>query len=215
MTDGRCTLELVGVAGGPPPTWPIRGRVVIGRHEACEVVLSVDGVSRRHAEVADDPAGPTIRDLGSRNGTFVGGRRVGEEPVRVVDGDRIVLGGAVELRLRDPLATPFVPAVGRLRGLWLDPDRADVWIDGRVLDPPLTTPQLDLLRLLDAADGAVVDRVRIVDTVWGAAASEGVTDDAVTKLVQRVRVRLAELEGDHAHVEVVRGRGVRLRQPGD
>ena len=65
---------------------------VIGRSRECDIVLADSNVSRRHAEIR--PAGPgwAVGDLGSTNGVRVNGRRVGDEPMPVQDGDRLELG---------------------------------------------------------------------------------------------------------------------------
>jgi uncharacterized membrane protein YhaH (DUF805 family) len=54
-----------------------RDSFVIGRNSTdCDLVISDDGVSRRHAELSMTSAGLTIRDLGSANGTTLDGRPV-------------------------------------------------------------------------------------------------------------------------------------------
>ncbi len=52
--------------------------VVIGTDKACDVVLTDAFVSRRHCSVAPSPAGFSITDLGSRNGTVIDGVAVGK-----------------------------------------------------------------------------------------------------------------------------------------
>jgi DNA-binding NtrC family response regulator len=52
--------------------------VVVGRNAACELVVEDGKVSAVHAELVATEHGVRLRDLGSRNGTFVGGVRVGE-----------------------------------------------------------------------------------------------------------------------------------------
>jgi FHA domain-containing protein/uncharacterized protein DUF1707 len=74
----------------------LRARLVIGRSAACELVLSDDTVSRRHAELRIEDGTWLLRDLGSSNGTWVNGRRVVEAEVR--PGDVLHLGGA-QIRL--------------------------------------------------------------------------------------------------------------------
>jgi DNA-binding winged helix-turn-helix (wHTH) protein len=50
-------------------------------------------VSRRHARVVVSKGRASIEDLGSKNGTFVGGERIqASEPRRLVEGDEIRLG---------------------------------------------------------------------------------------------------------------------------
>lgn len=70
----------------------------IGRDPRCDVVVDGDGeVSRRHALLERLPAGWVLRDLGSRNGTFINGERVAatralhhRDEIRI-GGTRIVL----------------------------------------------------------------------------------------------------------------------------
>ena len=52
--------------------------VIVGRNAACQVVLDDGKCSAVHAEFVATEQGVRVRDLGSRNGTFVGGVRVGE-----------------------------------------------------------------------------------------------------------------------------------------
>ena len=70
------------------------GGNVIGRDPRCAVWLDASGVSRRHAEIAVSVEGAAIEDLGSRNGTFVDGRRVTASQ-RLHDGEVLELGTAV------------------------------------------------------------------------------------------------------------------------
>jgi pSer/pThr/pTyr-binding forkhead associated (FHA) protein/S1-C subfamily serine protease len=70
-------------------------RIRLGRGSECEVrpvAESEHTVSRVHAELSVGPSGAlSLRDVGSRNGTFLNGERVGSAtPVRL--GDRIMLG---------------------------------------------------------------------------------------------------------------------------
>lgn len=64
--------------------------LVIGRLAECDVVLSDDSVSRRHAEVTRRTGDIYVRDLGSTNGTKVNGAGVRER--RLLDGDEIRVG---------------------------------------------------------------------------------------------------------------------------
>lgn len=78
---------------------PCPARLVAGRGEMCDVILDDADCSRQHAEFVRDNEGVVVRDLGSKNGLFVGGRRVTERRLR--DGDKIQLGRTV-LEFRDP-----------------------------------------------------------------------------------------------------------------
>ena len=65
-------------------------RLALGRDETSDFVLPDHKVSRRHCEFDLSGELPVIRALGSKNGTFVNGSRVGE--VELKDGDVIRLG---------------------------------------------------------------------------------------------------------------------------
>ena len=62
----------------------------IGRDPGNHVQLPLPEVSKKHAFLQHTPTGWSIRDLGSRNGLFVNGRRVQETTVQ--DGDRLTIG---------------------------------------------------------------------------------------------------------------------------
>jgi len=65
--------------------------MTVGTLESNDVVVDADGVSRVHAVFERFGATWCVRDLGSRNRTFVnGGRNVGERALHPAD--EIVLG---------------------------------------------------------------------------------------------------------------------------
>ncbi len=66
-------------------------RLRIGRAEDNDLVLPDPRVSRFHAEIVKGPEGHVLRDLGSTNGTLVGGRRIRERLLE--EGDVITIGG--------------------------------------------------------------------------------------------------------------------------
>ena len=61
------------------------GDTVIGRDPEAHVCIDEPSVSRRHATILTSADGAMLRDLGSRNGTFVDGRRV-DAPTPLVNG---------------------------------------------------------------------------------------------------------------------------------
>ncbi len=70
--------------------YPVEGMARIGRGLECDVTLNDPGVSRAHAVIETEGAEPTVRDLGSTNGTFVNGARV--QAARLRDGDELRFG---------------------------------------------------------------------------------------------------------------------------
>ena len=64
--------------------------LLVSQGAACDVTLNDPSVSRAHAVVETAGTEPTVRDLGSTNGTFVNGARV--QAARLRDGDELRFG---------------------------------------------------------------------------------------------------------------------------
>jgi DNA-binding winged helix-turn-helix (wHTH) protein len=69
------------------------GPNIIGREPGVDVLLDVVGISRRHAQITIDGSQAILEDLGSKNGTFVGGQ-LSSVATPLADGDRIQFGQA-------------------------------------------------------------------------------------------------------------------------
>ncbi len=82
-----------------------RGEVVIGRGQDATIELPFPAISGRHARVFRDDGGYCVEDLGSANGTRLGGRRlVAHVAEAIVVGDVVDVAG-VELRFEGELAS--------------------------------------------------------------------------------------------------------------
>jgi DNA-binding winged helix-turn-helix (wHTH) protein len=185
---------------------------IIGRGSDCNVILPERQVSRHHARITRDDNTYVLHDLG-KNGTHVNGVRV-QDKTRLHDGDEIQIALAVKMVFVGTDATlPLTfDLPTRERGLLVDTEQRSVTLDGTLLEPPLSLAQFRLLNLLYEAEGAVVDRDTIVDTVWPGTDGIGVTEQAIDALVRRLRDRLAELTDENI-VVTVRGHGFRLEDP--
>jgi len=95
----------------------LRESLVIGRQSEGFVEFLADDaqVSRRHAELLIDGSSFIISDLGSQNGTYVNGVKIGE-PFTLSDGDRIRIGTTSFLfrgdGVEDSLGTTILAAQG-------------------------------------------------------------------------------------------------------
>jgi len=106
------TLRVIrGLDIGAEHRLPVPTGYVIGRDADCSLRLAqgplTDTLSRHHCRIEVGPDGAFVRDLSSRNGTFVNdtniGQRVRGQPVAVdpepgpryglADGDRLRIGG--------------------------------------------------------------------------------------------------------------------------
>jgi pSer/pThr/pTyr-binding forkhead associated (FHA) protein len=175
----------------------------LGRAADNDVVVRDPTVSRHHAELLGDPAhGYQIVDRGSRNGTFVNGRRV--ERARLGPSDRIGIGYH-EFRLRRT-----GPAGGYT--LAQSVDRAEWWkLAATVAISVLTVVGAGLAfwgawlggRAVDDDRRAVMETVRVQQ--------QGVGDDtrvrAEASLAAAYRAALAE-------VEVLEGEAAQARRAG-
>ena len=68
---------------------------VIGRRHDCDLCIPLKTVSRRHCQVNQNKEAIKIRDLGSRIGTFLNGKRIEEEALKA--GDYIKIGPLIFL----------------------------------------------------------------------------------------------------------------------
>ena len=77
-----------------------REDVIVGRAHTCTLAVLDETLSRRHFRIREEAGDYRIRDMGSRNGSFVDGVRV-EETVKLEHGMRIVAGSAEFVFLQD------------------------------------------------------------------------------------------------------------------
>jgi len=70
------------------------GENLVGRDAEARVAIDLGRVSRRHARIVVSDERVVLEDLASKNGTFVGGRRIAD-PVDLREGDEIGVGPAV------------------------------------------------------------------------------------------------------------------------
>ncbi|MBN2390713.1 MAG: FHA domain-containing protein [Anaerolineae bacterium] len=190
--------------------WPLgREPVTLGRAADCDIVLPERQISRYHVRIEWDADGYVLRDLGSKNGTFVNGERVRGQLYRLRDGDEISLATTLQIgfvagEATLPLEEVFLP--GRLV---VDENARRVRLGREELNPPLSPAQFTLLAMLAESRGAVVTREDVIHAVWPDAVG-GVTDQAVDALIYRLRERLAELDPDRNYLTTVRGHGFRF-----
>lgn len=103
----RLTFCSGGVRGRAVTLAPPRMR--IGRAKDCEIAVGPDDatVSATHAVLENSGGAWTLRDVGSRTGTFLNGRRI-ESPIGLRPGDWILFGASgVLARFEDDAAAPL------------------------------------------------------------------------------------------------------------
>jgi sigma-B regulation protein RsbU (phosphoserine phosphatase) len=108
--------------------------VSIGRGQANDIALADPNSSSRHAVIERAGDGFVLRDLGSKNGTFLNGRRIGC-PETIVRGDEIKIGST--LVIFDRPKGPHVTVVDA---------------PGTAADASVAVPYLDILDRTSGAD---------------------------------------------------------------
>ncbi len=193
--------------------WTLAGPVTtIGRWEGNDIVVDDRWVSRTHAQIRREGERYILEDRGSKNGTFVNGRRI-TGPTALTDGDVVQVTPLVKMTFVDYGATAPLPGEVPAAGLELDLAARQVWVRGRLLSPPLSHAQFTLLALLAGQPGRVYSRDEVIAAVWPDDQAEGISDEAIDALVRRIRLRLRELDPEHDYLVTVRGYGFKL-EPG-
>lgn len=81
-------------SNGPARTFPLPGSVtVVGRRQECDLCVPLMVVSRKHCEINQDQGILRIRDLGSRNGTFINDEKISEAVLN--PGDKVKIGSVL------------------------------------------------------------------------------------------------------------------------
>jgi pSer/pThr/pTyr-binding forkhead associated (FHA) protein len=86
----KVVLYLLKKDGNAKPFQLPSDVTLIGRRQDCDLCIPLSVVSRKHCEFNMDQGRLMIRDLGSRNGTFVNGQKI--EEMRLNPGDQIQIG---------------------------------------------------------------------------------------------------------------------------
>ena len=98
MTD-EPTIFLRGIAGSAlGHCFELVGTGRIGRLDILDVVLEHNSVSRQHAELRATENGWRLLDLGSTNGTYLNGKKLGfgQWPIRCKD---VIKCGDIQLQV--------------------------------------------------------------------------------------------------------------------
>jgi DNA-binding winged helix-turn-helix (wHTH) protein len=92
----------------------MNGANIVGRDADAAIQIDARGLSRHHARILVSGDAATLEDLGSKNGTYVNGRRI-TAPVRLSPGDEIKLGAVTVTFRTASLASPTdtMPVEGR------------------------------------------------------------------------------------------------------
>jgi hypothetical protein len=185
----------------------------IGRDGANDIVIDHPLASRRHARLERDDNGYLVRDLDSTNGTYVNGDRI--EGARALHNQDRIWVADTEIFFSDPEATQKGPLpveiLRRVRAaeeaIRIDSRAKEIYIQGKLLDPPLTVKEFQLLELLYTHKGQVISKDEIAKNVWD---YEVYDYNAIDALIYRLRQRIEGDPGNPRFIVTVRGFGYKL-----
>ena len=212
MPGQEVAMLIIQEGNSPKTQWPLTNEItIIGRDSNSDIQIDERQISRQHAEISFSSQGYTLRDLGSKNGTYLNGQPVSQEPQIIRNGDEIGVALCAKTTFVAEEATaPVVMTSQQQPGITMDLAAKRVWVMETEVNPPLSLAQYKLLELLYTNSGNVVSRDAVVNTVWSEEESEGVSEQAIDALARRLRERIAEIDPDSKYVETVRGHGFRL-----
>jgi ABC-type multidrug transport system ATPase subunit/pSer/pThr/pTyr-binding forkhead associated (FHA) protein len=108
-TGWFATLHARWLSGASDAIPLTRSKICIGRQPDNDIVISDPRISGAHLEIICGPDGVYLRDMKSRNGTFLDGQRLpAVQPIPVPSGAVIRLADCLELKLASP--DPALPA---------------------------------------------------------------------------------------------------------
>jgi predicted component of type VI protein secretion system len=102
--------------------------VLIGRDETSGIRIGSDDVSRQHCRLTPTPNGLLVRDLGSRNGTFVDGVPIGNTSEILLRPGGTLTVGPMSFQLLAPGTKPLVPREGEPKPESLSDDDIATWL---------------------------------------------------------------------------------------
>ncbi len=135
------TFQLI-ISKGPKPgqTFPLLAdKISVGRDPMSDISIADPEISRRHARLEKTAVGYQLQDMGSTNGTYIDGERLGDEPVALQPGQSIVFGSGVVLKYQavgsdaDIMATMIDPA-GQMT--FAEEDRTPPKVTADLAPPP-------------------------------------------------------------------------------
>lgn len=153
---------------------------IIGASSAADVFIDNPFVSRMHAQIVVENDQYRVRDLDSRNGTFINGTRISGEGTRLRSGDRIELGeGQVVLKFQTRGTTLSLSTAPQkdAQALVVDEKSREVWVRGKELEAPLSRKEFDVLHFLYDRIGQPAAKTRLLSRVGPSArtATSGTT----------------------------------------
>ena len=193
--------------------WALSKQHLIGRESTCDIIVPDRMVSRFHARLTPLDGGLQLEDLGSKNGTHCNGNQV-TDVVQLRDGDVIQIALCQQfIYLASDATMPLLEGGNGEGRLKMDQRSRRVWVNGILIDPPLSVLQFHVLNVLFEHQGQVIPRQQLVSETWGDDEAVGVSDQALDALLRRLRERITAVDPSREYIITIRGHGVKLDNP--
>ncbi len=138
--------------------------VVAGRSRECDLVIAESGASRRHVGLIRQGSTVVVTDLGSSNGTWVGGVRI-TGPTPVGSGGSVRLGGSsgpvIEVRFTPAVVPDPAPPSGSARSAALPRRAVPAGAASGPLPQGRRSPAPEVPALAPSNTGVVFDRTEL------------------------------------------------------
>lgn len=188
---------------------------MLGAAPDCDVFVDNPYVSRMHAQIVRQGDKYRIRDLDSKNGTYVNGTRIKAEGQELQSGDRLELAeGQVELRFQTRGSTLTLETAATVEGgdLVVDPKSREVWVRGQKLETALSRKEFDVLNLLAQKRGEACNKDAIAAVGWPERDPGDVGDQEIEQNIRRLRLRIEPDASRPKYIVTVRGYGYKLER---
>ena len=187
---------------------------IIGRDKAVDVRFNHSGVSRQHAEITFKENRFIIRDLGSTNGTLLNKDRVDKNGLELVHGDKIVLGVYEKFIVLRFSISGATTGTAKDKVIELNSSSRDIYINGKLLAPPLAKRHFDVFELLYSNDGTVCSLQDIYKAGWEEDLyDKGTSDEAIQKVIRRIRDKIEPNPSEPKYIKTYHGVGYRFDNP--
>ncbi len=186
---------------------------VLGRLPHADIGLENPFVSRKHAQIEYSEDDYFIRDLGSKNGTYVNGVRLGGAR-QILEGGELLELGAGQLMATFSLGKgtetlgPDTPRTANAGPVVIDDKKREAEINGAPV--LLSAKEFDVLSLLYDNVGDACSKDEIAARGWPERAEGGVSDQEIGQCIHRIRKRIEPDPGAPVYLQLVRGYGYRL-----
>ena len=212
VTDVSPILVLKLPDGPVPPINVAPPGIQIGRSkEGNDLVIDSAYVSRQHVKILLDDATALIQDLGSTNGTWVNGVRLGTEPTPLPPEAEVVLGhSSISFSFQAGETTVRADIDAEGRGWTVDLLSREVHVHGVALSPPLSRKDFDILSFLWQRRHSACSRFEIAARGWPERSPGDVGNDEIDQYIRRIRRRIGDAGGDPGNIKTIRRFGYKL-----